>query len=302
MNRPEIRLAPINTLEGFHDCERLQQATWGFRDMAVVPHHLLITVQKHGGLLLGAYAKDDEEGAERLIGLLFGFPGMEQIDGRWQPKHCSLMCAVLPEWRAQGIAYRLKLAQRDFVRAQGLELVTWTFDPLVSRNAHFNFAKLGVIARRYEVDYYGNMGDELNRGLPTDRFTVEWWVQSPRIAERIEHPSEENVQQMQKLPHINETAFQDDLLINKAFDLAMKGQALLVEIPWDIEVLKQRNLSLAQRWRLEIRQIFTHYFQRDYLVSEFFADHSHGKQAQRSYYLLERISREEVLKRGARSL
>jgi predicted GNAT superfamily acetyltransferase len=211
------------------------------------------------------------------------------------------MCAVLPEWRAQGIAYRLKLAQRDFVRAQGLELVTWTFDPLVSRNAHFNFAKLDVIARRYEVDYYGNMGDELNKGLPTDRFTVEWWVKSPRVTARIETPSEDNVQPLGGLPHVNETTLRDDLLINEAFDLAMKGEALLVEIPWDIEMLKQRSLSLAQNWRLDIRQIFTHYFKRGYLVSDFFADRRGRKNPPRGYYLLEHISREETLKRGARS-
>jgi len=298
MNPAGVRLAPIDTLEGFHDCERLQQAIWGFRDMAVVPHHLLITVQVHGGLLLGAYAKDDKGGAERLIGFLFGFPGLEQLDGRWQPKHCSLMCAVLPEWRARGIAHRLKLAQRDFVRAQGLELVTWTFDPLVSRNAHFNFAKLGVIARRYEVDYYGDMGDELNRGLPTDRFTVEWWVSSPRVVARIERPSQDDYQQLERLPHVNQTTFQKGRLVNDTFALELRDDALLVEIPWDIETLKQSDLSLAQHWRLETRQIFTHYFQRDYLVSEFLVDRRDRKKPPRSYYLLERIDREGVLKRG----
>lgn len=294
MNHQEIRLAPINTLEGFHECERLQRIIWGFSDLGVVPHHLLITVSAHGGLLLGAYAQG-QGGAERLVGFLFGFPGLERIEGRWQPKHCSLMLAVLPEYRFYGIGYQLKLKQREFVLSQGLELITWTFDPLVSRNAHFNFAKLGVIARHYEVDFYGEMGDELNRGLPTDRFTVEWWVDSPRVGARVKRPRRDGLERVEHLPRVNRTTLQADRLVNEGLDLERDDEALLVEVPWDIEALKGRDMSLAQRWRLEIRQIFQHYLKEGHLVSEFITD----QRQCRSYYLLERVGAKELLKRGA---
>lgn len=301
MTRHEICIEPITSLEGFHACERLQQAIWGFTDLSVVPHHLLITVQAHGGLLLGAYA-EDEGGAKRLIGFLFGFPGLQQLDGRWQPKHCSLMAAVLPEYRFYGIGYQLKLKQREFVRSQGLELITWTFDPLQSANAHFNFAKLGVIARHYEVDLYGNLGDELNRGLPTDRFTVEWWVSSPRVVARLEQAGESDlIKRFGRLPHANKTTLKTDLLLNDTIDLELDEEALLVEIPGDLGAIKERDLGLAQRWRAETRRIFEHYLRQGYLVSEFFADHSNRGGPRRGFYLLERVSAEELLPRGASS-
>jgi predicted GNAT superfamily acetyltransferase len=296
MTRKEIHIAPITSLEGFHGCERLQQAVWGFTDMAVVPHHLLITARAHGGLLLGAYTEGKAD-TEHLIGFLFSFPGLQYLSGRWQSKHCSLMAAVLPEYRFRGIGYQLKLQQREFVLSQGLELITWTFDPLVSANAYFNFAKLGVIARRYEVDYYGDMGDELNRDLPTDRFTVEWWIRSPRVITKLKQTGTSGLGQFDRLPRINKTTLQSGVVINESIDLDLDETALLVEIPGDLGAMKERDLALAQRWRTETRAICEHYLKQGYLISEFFADSSNREHPRRGYYLLERVSVEELLGR-----
>jgi predicted GNAT superfamily acetyltransferase len=222
-----------------------------------------------------------------MIGFVFGFVGLEGS----KPKHCSLMCGVISERRYRGVGYQLKLKQREAVLAQGIELVTWTYDPLQSANAHFNFAKLGVIAQSYEQNLYGDIRDELNRGLPTDRLAVEWWVRSPRVIARVERG--ERPKFPQGLTIVNRTEERQGLLVNLEHDLNLNDKRLLVEIPRDIQALKQEDLELAQRWRLQTREIFEHYLERGYIISEFFAVELEGRK--RGFYLLERASLEELL-------
>ncbi|MGD9316090.1 MAG: GNAT family N-acetyltransferase, partial [Anaerolineae bacterium] len=129
-----VLIRPLESIAEFHACEALQRRVWVLPDdLEVVPLHLLLTAQRNGGLVLGAF-----DGGE-LVGFLFGFPAYDQ-DGR--PKHCSHMMGVDPDCQGAGIGYQLKLAQREFALAQGLDLVTWTYDPLESRNAYLNIHKL----------------------------------------------------------------------------------------------------------------------------------------------------------------
>jgi len=281
-----IEIRAVETLAGIHECERLQKLVWGFEDLSVVPHHLIITTLKAGGLLLGAY-----EG-ERMIGFVYGLPGFVLNPQRAKNillKHCSLMAAVLPEHRFHGVGYQLKLKQRESVLSQGIELITWTFDPLQSANAHFNFAKLGVISGQYERNIYGDIRDQLNRGLPTDRFAVEWWIQSPRVVARLQR-TEPVRSTLLDLPRINRTRLDAGLLTNAQIDLARKGERLLVEIPREL-----RTLEIAHRWRQETQEIFEHYFQQGYIASEFVTEEQESQP--RSYYLLERAERANLLKR-----
>jgi predicted GNAT superfamily acetyltransferase len=178
METTTISIEKVTEIQGFHRCEELQRRVWGMEDLSVVPLHLLLTAQKNGGLVLGAF---DEQGT--MVGFVFGFLGMTD---QGQVKHCSHMAGVLPEYQGQQIGYRLKLAQREHVLAQGLDLATWTYDPLEGSNASLNIGKLGVICRTYLRDVYGDTGIQLHLGLPTDRFEVEWWVRSQRVEERLE--------------------------------------------------------------------------------------------------------------------
>ena len=125
----------------------MQRQVWPGTDLDVVPLHLLTTVAHNGGLVLGAFHGD------RMVGFLLGFLGTDE----GQPnrpalarlKHCSHMLGVLPEYRGQHIGYQLKLAQRDYVSVQGVRLITWTYDPLESRNARLNIARLGAVCNTY---------------------------------------------------------------------------------------------------------------------------------------------------------
>ncbi len=288
-----ITIRPLHTLEELHACEQLQKEIWGFEDISVVPHHLLLTNIKNGGVLLGAFEN------ERLIGFVYGFPGIENQ----RLKHCSLMCAVLPERRFQGVGYELKLKQREAVLAQGVELITWTFDPLVSPNAYFNLHKLGVISNRYERNLYGDMRDRLNAGLETDRLTVEWWIASPRVQAKLrldqasldvhlrQPMAVEGEQSRRSL--VNQTEERQGFLVNCDYSLERTEPQLLLEIPYHWQRMREQNMELVREWRKVTRTIFEHYFAQGYWASDFLVVEEEGRK--RAFYLLERASREALL-------
>ena len=180
----DFSIRSLKTIDEFHAAEDLQRVAWGSDELDIVPLHLLLTAAKNGGVVLGAFAQD------QLVGFVFGFLGTSDRYGPEAPaavklKHCSHQLGVLPEWQSRGVGYALKVAQREAVRAQNLRLITWTFDPLESKNAHLNITKLGAVCNTYLRDYYGELHDDLNRGLATDRFQVDWWIAARRTEVRL---------------------------------------------------------------------------------------------------------------------
>src|SRR2546425_12460370 len=161
----EVRL--VRSHDEFAACEAMSRDVWGAAERNVVPRELLLTIQLNGGLVHGAFLPD-----RRLIGFCFAFLGRRE----GQLRLCSHQLGVITEFRGSGIGIALKQAQRADALRLGYELVTWTFDPLEARNAYINLHRLGCIARLYDRDHYGAMEDELNRGLPSDRFEAEWWL------------------------------------------------------------------------------------------------------------------------------
>jgi predicted GNAT superfamily acetyltransferase len=279
-NRISIR--GLKDVAEFRQCEELQRRVWGMENLSVVPLHLLLTVQKNGGLVLGAF---DEQGT--MVGFVFGFLGMTD---QGQVKHCSHMAGVLPEYQGQQIGYLLKLAQREHVLAQGLDLATWTYDPLEGLNASLNIGKLGVICRIYLPDVYGDTGIGLHLGLPTDRFEVEWWVRSQRVQGHLE--SRYDKLTLDKaldmgVERVNRTAFNErGLLRSETDDRALGTEAVLIEIPADFQAIKSADMGLAREWRAQTREIFEDYFSAGYVSTEFISE-VRGKQ-RRNFYLLQR--------------
>jgi predicted GNAT superfamily acetyltransferase len=167
-----IHIQPLTTLQDFERCVVLQIEVWGYSDGDVIPRRVFVVAQRIGGQVIGAFEGDT------LVGFAMSLPGYR--DGK--PYLHSHMLAVLPHCRNAGIGRRLKLAQRDDAIARGFDLMEWTFDPLEIRNAHLNIARLGVIVRRYQPDFYGPSSSPLQGGLPTDRLYAEWWLRSDRVA------------------------------------------------------------------------------------------------------------------------
>ena len=273
-----IVIRPLSTHQEYRRCQELQKEIWGFSDLMVIPVSQLISAQEHGGLVLGAF-----DGPE-MIGFLYGYLGRRY--GRFLM--FSQRMGVLPAYRGRGIGYRMKLFQREHALAQGIDLVVWTYDPLEGANAFLNVTKLGVIARRYERDVYGDTGSILQAGLPTDRFWVEWYVDSPRVRERLaphwRHP--QLAELLTDTVTVNQVNWDTDRPIPGGYHLDLDSPYLAVEIPPDIQALKRQDLALARRWQDLTRTVFETYFARGYAVVGFARGELDGRQ--RTFYRLER--------------
>lgn len=276
---PTIRL--LETPEEMTAVEELQRQVWPGDETGIVPAHLLITAAHNGGLVLGAY-----EG-EEMLGFVFGFPGIESLPDGPHPKHCSHMLGILESYRDSGLGFALKRAQWQMVRHQGISHVTWTYDPLLSRNAQLNIAKLGAVCDTYLRSQYGDMRDGLNAGLPSDRFQVDWWIRARRVERRLSKRSRGTLSlhqfQTAETQLLYSPATRADGFIQPPETFSPPENRLaLVEIPPDFMALKAADLSLARDWRFLSREVFETCFAAGYLVTDFVFDRQSG----RSLYVL----------------
>jgi predicted GNAT superfamily acetyltransferase len=280
-----INYRPLDTLEDFTSVEEIQNQVWAGADDPV-PAALLSVIAHNGGCLIGAFD------GEQMIGFVFSFLGTDETNSdrpaMTNLKHCSHMLAVLPEYRDQHIGYQLKLQQREFVVRQGVRLMTWTFDPLESRNAYLNIARLGCVVRKYKPNAYGNMTDALNAGLPSDRLIAEWWLTSNRVRERLGGGRAAlNMESYTSagVEILNPAAVSaDGLLYPAEAARAPNGTFALVEIPYNMQAIRVYDLKLGGAWRYHIREVLAEALSQGYLITDFFSASREGRL--RSYYAL----------------
>lgn len=290
---PDFDIRPLKTLDDFHAAEEVQRAAWDSDDIDIAPLHIMLTIAKSGGVALGAFAQD------QLVGFVLGFLGTSNRYGAEAPavvqlKHCSHMLGILPDWQNRGVGYALKVAQREAVLNQGLRLMTWTYDPLESKNARLNIAKLGAVCNTYIVDLYGELNDDLNRGLATDRFQVDWWIAARRIETRLtrQRPPLKLQHYLDVgTPIVNPAQWDagELPLCPEPIELPAADR-FLVEFPADFQRIKRAAGQLAVAWRLHLRSICTQAFSSGYTVIDYV--HEAGRRA-RSYYILQRIESSE---------
>lgn len=271
MDAPAHSPYPIRAIETPQELAlvvELQGLIWPGDDTEIVPAHMLLAAAHGGGLVAGAWADG------RLAGFVFGFLGFHDHGATRRLKHCSHMLGVHPEYRSSGIGYALKRYQRTHVLQQGIDHITWTYDPLLARNAYLNIAKLGAVCNSYLVDLYGDLADGLNRGLPTDRLRVDWWIATPWVTG---HLSDDPAPRPGIGSHLSAGAS----AINPpdaggrpappeapAADAPL-SDALLLDIPADFHALKAADRELALRWRLGTRAALRALFARGYVISDF---------------------------------
>jgi predicted GNAT superfamily acetyltransferase len=273
----------------FSAAEEVQRAAWLMPDdTEVVPGHLLQASQRHGGIVLGAFTPD---GA--MVGMSFGFVGLThdptqvaQLGG--SVLFYSHMMGVLPACQGRSIGYRLKLAQREHALERGHRLILWTYDPLQSANARLNVGKLRGICRRYIPDAYGELKEGVNIGLPSDRFELEWWIASGRVAEHLQHPPPPPSLPGWRVAGVQlinpSTPRPDGLRAPGERFTSPDSEAILVEIPGSVGAMRDADLGLARAWRFHAREVIQAAFEAGYYVADV-TDEGAGK-ARQSFYLL----------------
>lgn len=236
MSSNNVSIRQIETFAELRAVEELQKEVWGIPDIDVVPLTHLIAAKAAGGVLLGAFD------GHTIVGFVYGFVAEE--DG--EMAHHSHMLAVKSAYRNFNLGYKLKLAQREEVLAQGINLITWTFDPLQSLNAYFNFVKLGVICDRYMINFYGEEASSFLHQSGTDRFWVKWRLTSDRVVKRLNSTTPE---------------FENP------------SEKLLIEIPADVNALSHDD---AIAWRQRTRRAFADALEAGYVINDFYREGEKG--------------------------
>jgi len=228
--RSGILIRQCHGIEEFEACVQVEREVWKSADVDVVPIPLFVVAAETGGQVLGAF--HDRE----LVGFTLAIAGWR--DGK--PFLHSHMTAVLPAYWDRGIGRRLKRFQREDALARGISLVEWTFDPLITKNAYFNFMRLGAIARRYLPNAYGITTSPLHAGLPTDRLVAEWHLRSARVRR---------------------------VLAGKRATPAFSKKAVRITIPSSLEALKGTDPDAAARIQARLRAEFLLWLGKGYAAT-----------------------------------
>lgn len=253
--RVEVR--ELTELTELKHCERIQRAVWNAAESELVGASLLRAAQHAGGLVAGAWV-----GGE-MVGFTFGFPAHHVATDPPQGLH-SHMTGVLASARSGGAGRALKWFQRRWCLQHGLRWVEWTFDPLRAPNARLNLEYLGATVSEYLVDVYGQMEDDLNRGMPSDRLVAHWDLQHPVVAALADDrdPLRE--------PPIALPALESSANGGPGEPrLELAEAAISVEVPENIGQLGLREPGMALEWRYALRHTLLHYLGEGYRPTRF---------------------------------
>ncbi|MCM3078319.1 GNAT family N-acetyltransferase [Brevibacillus invocatus] len=252
--KPELEYAIVTSATRMNEIEDLQRQIWG--ESSVIPVAQLLAASHNGGVVIAAYHGDVP------VGYCYGFSGFKQGKSHL----CSHMLGILPAYRDWGIGRRLKLLQREWALDYGYETITWTYDPLEARNAYLNLSKLGGKVRHYMESYYGEMRDCINKGLPSDRFLLEWELNSKRAVMGIEGRQQEE-SAWRSYPRLIDWEYDEQ---KQPRPLIREGlgehTGILLSVPSTIHSIKQEHLEVALEWRLALRNMCKSAFTLGYTV------------------------------------
>ena len=270
----QITIRDLKSIDDLSQLKAVEKEVWGMTDDDTLPLTLAIALKASGNILVGAFDtakekgkdKDKDKDSGKLVGFAFGFLGREH----GQTTIHSHMLAVLEGYRQFDLGSRLKQAQRERAMAMGVHEMTWTFDPLQSRNAHFNFSKLGVVSEAHKVDFYGPETSSVLHRNGTDRLWVRWMLNSRRVRDRLagKNGRAETLDAMRLLAPL--VRFDPSGKPERA-DLAesLSRQRVSIEIPGDILAVERTDMALAREWRDATRWAFRESVKAEFFVSEF---------------------------------
>lgn len=226
-------------LERHREIEALLVSIWGMSPQgAPIPFDVLRGISHAGCNISTAYLPDG-----RVCGAAVALV---------TPEHgsYSLIAGVAPDIGDKGVGFALKQHQRAWCLERGIETMSWTFDPLVSRNARFNLAKLGAHVTEYTRNFYGIMDDEINAQDESDRLVAVW----PLASDDAVACSEGRPRDVE-LPN-----GLDATVLGAGPDgeahLLQSEDTLWARAPRDIVALRAQSPDLAAAWRRELREVF----------------------------------------------
>jgi len=216
-----LRITKLDNIESQFDARMIFDKTWSLDFGTEITPNLLQAMVHSGSYLSGAFIDN------KIVGAAFAFPATN--GGLHLHSH---MTAVLLDFRDKGVGYALKIDQWNWAKKQNYSHLSWTFDPLVRRNAKLNIVKLGVDITAYYPNFYGEMPDVLNAGDESDRLMVSWRtdVDAPKTRELITKPETGDI---------------------------------LIAIPEDIVAIRSKNQSESLKWRRQVREQFLAAFERN---------------------------------------
>jgi len=269
-----IGIRDLKSIDDLSQMKAVEKEVWGMADEDSFPLTLAIACKAAGNIFVGAFDKDKDNDKDKLVGFAFGFLG--RANG--QTTIHSHLLAVLAAYRHLDLGSRLKQAQRERAMAMGVREMTWTYDPLQSRNAHFNFSKLGVVSDAYKVDFYGPETSSMLHRNGTDRLWVRWMLNSRRVRDRLAGKSTSKttsttarVEALDALRLLTPLVRFDPSGKPGRADLAesLARQRVSIEIPGDILEVERTDMGLAREWRDATRWAFREAIKAGFFVSEY---------------------------------
>ena len=278
--KDEIKVAvgPFRNQADYKACEDIQQEAFVCRDIDIVPIPVLVSVNRVGGILLGAYSSLGD-----MIGFTFSMPGTR--DGK-AILHCC-MVAVRSAYKNFDVGYKLQTALRKEALKRKITCVTCDFDPMQPLHSYFFIGKLGFKANVYEENLYGETTVQLDRGLPTDRIIAVWDMENSEVVKRLEsgpprHDFRKELKRVSIINQLMESA--PGFFVSSPIKMDSDAEAFLFEVPYNIQEIKNRDLGAAMEWQRNLRQVFGGYFKKGYTVTDFWSAEQDGRL--RAGYLL----------------
>ena len=251
--------AEIRELSELEDLRRLADlfaVVWGRPGEPPISTDILKALAHSGNYVSGAFADG------RLIGGLVGWLGGSP---RTELHMHSHILGVLPDREARGLGFELKQDQRRWCLRRGVGLMEWTTDPLIRRNVYFNLGKLGAVAPKYLVDFYGEMRDGINAGDKSDRLLIVWRLDSPAAeAAAAGRLAEIDVEKLR--------SWGSDAILSVGAEgepvaRASSARVLICQLPDDIVTMRRSDPGLARKWRVALRDALDGSLERGYQIT-----------------------------------
>jgi predicted GNAT superfamily acetyltransferase len=230
-----VRITELFEIEDFKKVFQLFDDIWHPEPSnAPISVEMMRALSHAGNYVTGAYEGD------RLVGASVGFLGAPP----GQVLHSHVTGASI----GRGVGFALKLHQRAWALARGLDRITWTYDPLVRRNAHFNLAKLGARPEEYLPSFYGAMDDAINAGDESDRVLAVWRLSEPHVLAAVRREPYTPVIPPDAVAGLTD---RDGRPVIGRTD----APVILVAVPEDIEALRRKDAGAAKAWRHALRDV-----------------------------------------------